>query len=123
MAVLFLSSVFSLNIWGADWAKNFLEPRGLLKCPLARQMLDAMEGVDSLIKNTPETLKELGNAGVQVLEQTPVNPINTPTLELLCRRAYSRFRGYEHVFSEHDWKKPEKNPPANWESKMNFIWR
>ena len=91
-----------------------------MKCALARQLLDAMEAVDSLIKNSPEALKELGDSGVSILAQAPSNPINTPTLELLCRRGYARFRGFENVFCEGDWKRPNGKGPADWKSKVDF---
>jgi hypothetical protein len=130
----FLSTIYAQNIWAKDFAVAFLTPRGLLKCPLAKDMIPALEGCDTLVKNSPEARSLMGDAGqgpsqgllvragvasTDVAGLMGQNPINHPILESLARTGYSRFRGFEHVLEEGDWKKPRSNN-NNWSSKVDF---
>ena len=101
---------------------------------MARDMLSALENCDTLMKNSPEARKlsgagELGpseslvrRAGIRSMQESlGTNPISQPILESLVRTAYSRYRGFEHVQAESDWKKPKNTQPnSTWTSKVDF---
>jgi hypothetical protein len=117
LVIRFLTAIFSLNLWCVSFYEKFLRERNLFKCNLAMEGLSAAEGVDALIRNSDAGMKELGLAGVNVGD-TP-NPINLPVLELLTRTMYSRYKGFEHITSEDQWRKP-RNAANNWKSQVDF---
>ena len=92
-----LSSIYSANVWGKDWALSCLTPRNLLTCPLAKGMSGALEGRDTLYKNTPEAKSRPDRSSAsRPIRQTrtrssPISP-RTTMLVLRTSRQTTRVR-------------------------------